>query len=419
MSSHDRSPHELALVPLEAWCYCAPELALQGKKIDVGLLCEALLYYDTVAVSVGNPDQFFAMLEWFQARESLEVFQSLLLDGTLIVHEYSFVSTAVLKNGTYSLWNIQGGNQGDPNTFVDRYLAPHILKRVIPGRRKQNKLRFALAESIIESKADDYGAAIKAAKKDAANPDRNALVLQAFVDELYVAKGLGDPPSVSATVRDLGAQQQISWGIDLDELSRLAGRNLGFHRATPLVAAAVANRFLLSASQLGCDLFLSSPMSRLVGDKLYEAAATAGRPHEILDSLEAAVEFPNVRDLINQDRISFEELLSLRAKAGKFRAWLQDEAERDRDALIAYHHEVARESGLFASARHSLNLFGVFGGPASAVYLETLGASAYGAVSAGAAVTLASTLASQLGTNWRPVVFGCWLSERIEELTAD
>ena len=40
------------------------------------------------------------------------------------------------------------------------------------------------------------------------------------------------------------------------------------------------------------------------------------------------------------------------------------ESDRDRDAIIAYHHEVAKESGIVKATRKALNLFGVIGGGA-------------------------------------------------------
>ena len=81
------SSHRLALVPLEAWSYNAPDVAVTGRKVDVGLLCEALLYYDEVALSVGNQQQFTELLGWFQERGCLDELLALFHEEALLVYE--------------------------------------------------------------------------------------------------------------------------------------------------------------------------------------------------------------------------------------------------------------------------------------------------------------------------------------------
>src|SRR5205814_8696959 len=66
--------------------------------------------------------------------------------------------------------------------------------------------------------------------------------------------------------------------------------------------------------------------------------------------------------LIGSLRLDEKEVSEIRRKGSKFRAWLQTEAERDRDAIIAYHTEVAKESGFVGVGRRSLKLFGFVSG---------------------------------------------------------
>ena len=103
--------------------------------------------------------------------------------------------------------------------------------------------------------------------------------------------------------------------------------------------------------------------------------------------------------------------LYLRKKAKKFRTWLQEESDRDRDAIIAYHNEVAKESGFTNVSRKALNLFGVLGGAA-------IGASVGGPVGAvvGSGAGYVLDIASKLGADWKPVVFGNWYRDRIEKV---
>jgi hypothetical protein len=112
-------------------------------------------------------------------------------------------------------------------------------------------------------------------------------------------------------------------------------------------------------------------------------------------------------------------VLRIRKKAKRFRKWLQDEGDRDRNALFAYHFEVAKESGLVRTGRSVLKLFGVLGGPA----LGTAVASAVGQnpILGAIAGTLAGEgtkylldVGSKLGEDWKPVIFGNWYKDRIQ-----
>ncbi len=160
----------------------------------------------------------------------------------------------------------------------------------------------------------------------------------------------------------------------------------------------------------------------LVGDKLYESTETVAKAGNVIDQLKATVEFPDVRGLVNSGKLDFSDVLTIRMKAQRFRDWLQNESDRDRDAIIAYHNEVATEAGLVHGARKALNIFGVIGGGATGAYVGTLlGGPAGGALggAAGSAVGYLAEVTSKLGANWRPVIFGHWLRHRIENVVRD
>jgi hypothetical protein len=66
----------------------------------------------------------------------------------------------------------------------------------------------------------------------------------------------------------------------------------------------------------------------------------------------------------------------------------------------------------------ALNLFGILGGGASGAYLGTvLGGPVGGAVGgvAGSAVAYLAELTAKIGADWKPVVFGDWMRDRIRE----
>jgi hypothetical protein len=56
------SNHSKVLVPLESWCYHSPEVMLNGGFLDVGLLAEALVYYDQVIITIQNSAELAGLI---------------------------------------------------------------------------------------------------------------------------------------------------------------------------------------------------------------------------------------------------------------------------------------------------------------------------------------------------------------------
>lgn len=208
----------------------------------------------------------------------------------------------------------------------------------------------------------------------------------------------------------------VSFNINFEEIAATAGSKIPFHPGSPLNAAAVCNRLLLSAARSGCDLYLSQPMSTLVGDKLYESARPTLGPQFIIQELKDSVAFPDVRKLVNNGDLEFEDVLHIRSKASRFRDWLTQQGERDRSAIIAYHTEVATASGFVTLDRKTLSLFGAIGGAAAVGALGSILAGPKGGAIAGALGATVGELAAMLGAAWKPIVFGEWMRDRIEEL---
>ena len=415
------SKHTTALVPLSTWCYNSPMLRANGQPVDFGLLAEALIYYDQVLINVDNPSDLAALLGWFTKQDKFADFVALVKDGTLKIYDFAFMTSAVEKDGVYSIYNLQDPIQQEPNTFGQRYLAHSVVKSSFAHARQRGKLYRALYGNVIEVKADEFANAIENARSDYENERRNALVVQAFVDELYDFRKRGRPPEIQASVTRSpdNSLKHISWNISFDQIRQLAGKPLNFHKGMPLTANAHSNRLLLSAANLDCDLFLSRPMSAVVGDKLYETEARLDKTHNIIATLQGKVEFPDIRDLVNKGQIGLGEVLKIREKARRFRDWLQDESERDRDALFAYHFEVAREAGFITTGRKALSLFGVIGGAAIGSLVSSSMSGPTGFV-AGSVTTVAvgfvADMASKLGAGWKPIVFGNWFKQRIEKV---
>lgn len=418
MDSQTISAHARALVPIESWCFNSPELLTQGKSVDLGLLAEALIYYDQVLFNVADQPQFAAVLEWFLRQNCFSDLLKLFQDGTLYVYEYSFLPASVYdeKNDQYFLYNLEDEEQQKPNSFERRFLYHSAVQNLIIKGRHRNQLYRVLRDRVIEAKAREFEDAIHVSRKDFGDVYRNSLIVQSFIDELFRFRGLEPPPEIGVQIKSDGPKQTATFNIDFKVISELAGESLNWHSGSPLVGGAAANRLLLSASRLNSDLFLPRPMSVLVGDKLYESSKAANKTKETIESLKEKVEFPDIRFLVNGGKLGVKDILFLRKKAKRFRTWLQTGAERDRDAIIAYHHEVAKETNLTKYGRKALSLFGFIGGGALGGGLGASLAGPSGAAlggAAGGAFSYLLDVGSKLGQEWKPVIFGEWLKERI------
>lgn len=390
--------------------------------VDLGQLAEALIYYEQVLLNVTTQPQFAAVLEWFIRQNRFNEFLSLCRGEILQIYEYSFATAPLYdpEKDTYMLMNVQDEIQKQPNTFERRFLHHHSVANLLKNSRDRKKLYEALRDKAIEVKADEFGESIEEARKDFADARRNALVVQAFVDKLYNYRKLGHPPEINAIVAPKpDGSHTITINIDYDEIARFAGPKLNWNKGSSLTGNAMSNRFLQSASRLECDLFLGQPMGSLVGDKLYQSTTVVHKSKDTLETLKTEVEFPDVRELVNQGRLGIDDILALRKHAKKFRDWLQSESDRDRNAIIAYHNEVAKVSGFVTSGRKFLNIFGYVGGSAiGAAVGATVGGIPGAAIggAAGGATRYLMDIGSKAGANWRPVVFGDWLRDRIAKL---
>jgi hypothetical protein len=392
---------------------------MAGRQIDVGLFAESLIYYDKVIICPGNQEQFACFVGWFVRQGKFLDLLALIRDGVIGISEYSFLTAPIKKDDVYILMNVQDEVQAQKNSFERRFLYHESLEKVVKEQADRRKLYAALRDKVIENKADDYSVTVEESRADFGISWRQALVVQAFVDELYELKRVRPVPKIEAKVENVPEGTRTTINISTLELWNLAGPQLQWHAATPLSGAALCNNLIYTSSRHGWDLYLPRPMSILVGDKLYESASTIGNSKETVQTLKKDVEFPDIRRLVNDGRLDLPAILEIRHKARRFRSWLQDESNRDRDAIVAYHNEVAKESGFRGAGRHILSMFGFIGGGAIGGGLGAVMAGPVGGVIGGAiggAASYAADVGSKIGAGWRPVVFGNWLIDRIAQL---
>jgi hypothetical protein len=175
--------HTTALVPIEAWAYQSPDLRRQGRQIDIGLLAEALIYYDRVLVvpesqatyaKVFEPWQqppqpteqpttpqpslhspFVEFVDWFAARDDLGSLIALLKAGELAIYHYAFRSVPFEKDGSFNVINMQAADEGTGPTFMRKLFADRGLERVVTKARQREQLYRALEKAVIERHANE------------------------------------------------------------------------------------------------------------------------------------------------------------------------------------------------------------------------------------------------------------------------
>ena len=413
-----KNKHSQTLVPIETWCYASPDEAIKWNRIDLWLFAESLLYYDKSIIAPSTPDIFYELLNYFSNKNQLDIFYKLFEDKIVWIYDHAFISTAVYNDWEFSIWNIQDPIQERPNTFRQRYLYNPKINEILPKARYRKRLYSALEWNFMEGKASDFEAEINDAREDFGNNKRNAVIVQALVDNIYSTYNLGKAPDIAVKIdSNVEWKYTITWNIDFNELNQLTWNKLWLHLWIPFTALANGNKLIWTASKLWSDLYLPSPMSQLVGNKLQESLLRIDKPQWITNILKDRVGFPDIRNLVNSWQLDFHDVMRIRKEAKKFRLWLQEEWEKDRDAILAYQNEFIEAVWLEKLWKKAYNIFWVFW------WWGTIWAVVWAAISPEpilwAAIWWITTgfidyLWRRLDTDWRPIVFWNWTSSYVK-----
>lgn len=270
------SDHSLAFVPLGTGYVQSTDLFARGRRVDTGLLAEALIYFDRLLINVETPDQFSQLISWLiQQGLPVEDIIALFRDGVFNVYDFAFTTNPFVtfqqpqNIQIHDLVHFQDPIMAEPNSFTKRYLEYGPLRTCFDRNSQFEHFAKAVGEHVIEVKAEDVGAGpIKNAYSDFVNSDRNSLMTQQLVNEIYRIKRLGKPPKVEASVSKLSnGDFNVSWNVRLNELPAVEINTQIVAAATlPLSTAAQANKYLWASERQNCDLYLARPVSALVGD---------------------------------------------------------------------------------------------------------------------------------------------------------
>jgi hypothetical protein len=413
-----------ALVPIETWAYGSPLLKHRGITADIGLLADALVYYDKVYINVTTPGELVELIRWLDQSKQVHRFEELLRTGEVCFHHYGFMSAPIYDKRTnqYSLWNMQ-----EPESTIPRFerlvLSHRSVREQFGHTRHAARFHRLALTGLIEAKADDFGPAVEDAKADCVVTQTAQVTMQSLIDVVYPLLGIDAPLDITAQVVMGTEQNNITYNINLDWLQGSLGTSINFHRGTPLAGLMVANRLLVSSHLVNCHLVLPNPLAALTSYKLASSLIHADRVRDIMGELVVEVAFPDIRDLVGKGALDAKTVFEIRDKGRGFRQWLHSEADMTRNAVIAYHQEFSGAAGLSKREHRLLHLFGAIGGSAGGIAIgqaigthfgdRALGGEVGGV--AGAAGQFLVRMAADLNCGWKPVVFGNWVRNVVEQ----
>lgn len=409
-------------VPIETWAFASPELRLDGIVVDLGLLAEALILFDQLAVNVQTDRQFAQIVESFHrdfgtVAPLIELFES----GALTLHYYNFHSAPVKKDGILTYLNIEeAGTKDNPLlSFQQRILWTKELKNVLPRARHREPLYHAVAAHSVVDTASDYGPAIDAARESVAIDGEVQFFVQSFIDSLPpdYRKLFPDKISISTQKLENGLIQH-RYNFDFDRLApSLMGLGFGLH--TPGSGLIQCYRTITTSQLHDLEIYVPPPLSSIIVEKMSSFSFENRRFQKTAVDLKEGASFPDIRAAFNKGELNWHDVLALRKSAKQFREWFNADGGHPELASNTYGEVFQKSTGwtdykpkLFSITSFSTAVVGAgvgaaIGGPSGAV--------------AGAAIGGISQLMKDLlcdsDSNWQPRFFGYWLNDEIKKRT--
>lgn len=429
-------PHSAAYVQPSFLRFPSPKLA--DARLDIGSIAAAMVYYDRVIIGISASSEFAPLLRWFITAGCFDDFLSMLNSGALSIYFFPRMMGAASEGGLVT-GLVEFSTTGSGHDFEQHILGGANVIGVVGSERYHRDLRRACVRNLRLAPVDARNDAARNAEQDFFDGPRCSPYLKAWMRRA-AQLGLideGFDVSVEANVQFLPNNRvghQLIW-----KANSVVTRNASLVEVLPdpamlLSEAGRLNQSVQAALNLHSDLWPIPLASDIVVSKLAEAARIT-KAHQIIERLDAEVDFPDIAELVNKGTLSAKDILHIRAKAGRFRLWLQSEGERDRNAILAYHNEVSKASGLQKLGRSALTIASIVAGAIAAKYAippgvqlpevggfnidpGVLGSTAGGLAREG--IRWLGTVAKGIeGGGWRPSVFGQGLEEYVRRRSSE
>lgn len=193
-------------VPVESWALASPELLLSGKKTDVGLFAESLIFFDNIVLNIQSSHHLADILKSFKdCFDDIQPFLELIISGVVQIHYFDFISAPIEKDGIYSYWNIQDQTSESSNmlSFQQKILYQKAIEEILPKARNRQKLYSTVAETALVDSSSAYGIAIEASRTAINSHDDLERLLGDFVPSLPLQYRSLFPSKIVVTAEQL------------------------------------------------------------------------------------------------------------------------------------------------------------------------------------------------------------------------
>jgi hypothetical protein len=389
-------------------------VTVTSGNFDVGLIAEALVYYEEVYV-VASRGALVDMAKAFGPRNLEKLFEAGQLHVSFERVGYA-VRTDQIPFTVHSFGDVGLVATEDGRKIRDAHDEIEVtLQRELGKSADSRALTNLLAK--YSTVSETHRKIIEAANSDM--QDREYLTracaawLATIVPEYQMPKNFRIEPE------DTGSGFVILTGLDFDEINRF------YHRRIPKTHSSVTPAYFLAhiidvrkelafSAESESDIWLSASNSVVLQEKTKSLLARTGRAAKDIDVFHDVVfEGRDFREAVNTGRRSVDDILKLLddQQTRKFKAWLSRQPD-DAKLVEEFHRTVFARDGWWTKVPFKagkLSLFAAAGlGVDTLVGTAGLGVLAGAAMSAGADIALGASdefLQAKLGKGWKPSQF--------------
>lgn len=408
---------------------CTLEIAPKTGAIDIGAVCEALVYYDQVLLETKSPKALAEFVNWFVKHKQLNVLHNFLSSGALVPYHFNFGVGAYAKGdciqGLCMFQPSAGPGTSEINQIHDLewLIGCGPLKRLMGMGSKYKDVKRSLLLVGRNIGPDNYHPALRNAEEDFVSPYRCSIYLKHWLSREYARRNLQyDVPGVEVSFDprpEMGpAAGVVRWQAASNVQLELNRHGIVLPEPANLLAGiGDATRLVFAARTEAVDLFVRGPLVDFCADKIAESYYTTSKASVITKALSYETEFPDIRSVVVDNKIDPALLKKIRDAAINFRKWLHVDVNLDKSVAMQYHKELASQSGLGSFRSRVFKFLRFLGGPvvgqAVAAACPTL-TGRLGGVVANASLQYLADVGQQMNKGWRPSLFGEWVSKEID-----
>lgn len=382
-----------------------------GLPISAGQIAEALLFYQNVHLVIDR-----VSFQSLVRQLGIETLISILGRGdcTAIYCEETLATRSqgisAWKSHDYIAFSLVGHEGEGTYKTVEERVAYMLRKSGVPDKQATRSAKLFLKRAPRKKLSGDHfiqGGVIPAARRDLADPHFLRPALNAALDAIPGAHGLGDHLKFEITESDLGI-----YVIDNIDYPSINSKRASMQPALePISVAHLLSHLLEARADLaiaafyGGDFATSSTTSAIVELRVRELFHRSRLNHGELSDFRRIVlrDYPSIRETIDSGQRTFKEFLVLLDKAARFKQWLKT-TRADEGLVRSYMSEVSKEGWIQSVPGKSMR------------YMLTTVAEAHNPLIGAAAAIADNFLIEKLLGGWRPNHF---VDERLSPFLGD